>query len=145
MSLNLTAIFGTEVTQIDTPSIPILPESPFVETEVPATEPSERPATDTLSKFPDEIDESESPTLRGLCSPNPADSRLTVGDRQPVANGCLSARCDHCGSADYLDVDIHSGLSVRRDCAQCYRTLGFAKWYASDNDDTLTDYIPCDF
>ena len=35
-------------------------------------ESSEWVSTDTLPKFPDEIDESESPTLRGLCSPNPA-------------------------------------------------------------------------
>ncbi len=39
MSLNLTAIFGPETTQIDTACIPSVPENPLVTNGVPATEP----------------------------------------------------------------------------------------------------------
>jgi hypothetical protein len=134
MSLDLTAIFGPDVARIDSSNVPVLPENSFVESEVTTNEPSELAATDTLPKFPDETDESESPTLRGLCSPYPTERRLTIADRQPVASRCLSTRCDHCGSADYREVDIHSGLSIRRDCTQCNRTLGFAKWYGQTFD-----------
>ena len=129
MTLNLAAIFGPDVAQINTSSIPIVPENSLIMGEIHATDSSVWAATDTLPKFPDEIDESESLTLRGLCSPNPVDRRLTVGDRDSVASPFPLTKCDSCRSTDYLDVDIHSGQSVRRDCAQCNRTLGFPKWY----------------
>ena len=38
-------------------------------------------------------------------------------------------RCNRCGSTEFVDTPIHDGKSLRRDCAQCHRTLGFPVWY----------------
>lgn len=38
-------------------------------------------------------------------------------------------RCDRCGSIEFVEVPIHEGDSVRRDCARCRRTWGFPVWY----------------
>lgn len=40
----------------------------------------------------------------------------------------LSRRC-LCGSDYGVDVPIHEGQSVRRDCAQCRKFLGWRQWY----------------
>jgi hypothetical protein len=37
--------------------------------------------------------------------------------------------CRRCGGTEMLDVAIHDGQSVRRDCAQCGRFVEFAVWY----------------
>ena len=37
--------------------------------------------------------------------------------------------CDRCGSTTYLDVPIHGGWSIRRDCGRCTRFLGWPRWY----------------
>jgi hypothetical protein len=39
------------------------------------------------------------------------------------------APCRRCGATDILDVKIHDGESVRRDCAQCGRFVEFPAWY----------------
>ena len=36
--------------------------------------------------------------------------------------------CDRCGSDQHKDFPIHGGRSIRRDCGQCGRTLGFPQW-----------------
>ena len=38
-------------------------------------------------------------------------------------------RCEHCNSPEFVDLSIHGGQSLRRDCAQCGRYHGFPKWY----------------
>lgn len=38
-------------------------------------------------------------------------------------------RCDRCGSVEFVEVAIHGGASLRRDCARCRRTWGFPAWY----------------
>jgi len=43
-------------------------------------------------------------------------------------------RICRCGSTRYRDVSIHSGRSVRRDCARCGRFLGFLIWYRQRED-----------
>jgi TubC N-terminal docking domain len=37
--------------------------------------------------------------------------------------------CRRCGHCDAADVPIHTGQSVRRDCARCGRFVEFALWY----------------
>jgi hypothetical protein len=37
--------------------------------------------------------------------------------------------CRRCGSPEYIDVPIHNGQSVRRDCARCGRFIAFVLWY----------------
>jgi hypothetical protein len=39
------------------------------------------------------------------------------------------ARCERCHSAKYIDVPIHKGQSIRRDCARCGRLLDFPLWH----------------
>jgi hypothetical protein len=39
------------------------------------------------------------------------------------------APCPTCPSRVYRDYPTHGGLSTRRDCAECGRTLGFPRWY----------------
>ena len=121
MTLNLAEIFGPEVAQVNTPSTSVVPENPLVVSEVHTTEPSERVSTDTLPKFPDKINESESTTLCRLCSPNPA------------AEPSAAPRCDRCHSAEFVDYSIHNGQSTRRDCARCGRFIDFPRWYETDN------------
>jgi hypothetical protein len=38
--------------------------------------------------------------------------------------------CPRCGCRDFVDVPIHGGRSVRRDCAKCRLFLGFPIWYS---------------
>ncbi|TWT95366.1 hypothetical protein Pla108_35140 [Botrimarina colliarenosi] len=40
-------------------------------------------------------------------------------------------RCDRCGSAEFVEVLIHDGASVRRDCGLCGRTWGFPVWHGA--------------
>src|SRR5262245_16793296 len=37
-----------------------------------------------------------------------------------------------CGSSEHRDFRIHSGQSVRRDCAACKRFLSFPVWYGKE-------------
>lgn len=37
-----------------------------------------------------------------------------------------------CGEANWRDVPIHGGQSVRRDCGRCGRFLDFPVWYGKD-------------
>ena len=45
-----------------------------------------------------------------------------------------ASRCHRCGSSKYVDVSIHGGRSVRRDCARCGRFVTFPKWYGTKTD-----------
>ena len=36
--------------------------------------------------------------------------------------------CDRCWSDQHKDVPIHSGRSIRRDCAKCGKFIDFVKW-----------------
>ncbi|QDV77015.1 hypothetical protein [Botrimarina mediterranea] len=42
-------------------------------------------------------------------------------------------RCDRCDGVAFVDVPIHGGASVRRDCANpnCNRFAGFPVWYGA--------------
>lgn len=53
--------------------------------------------------------------------------------RGPLASVVrLIANCERCGSDEVVDVPVHDGLSLRRDCATCGATLGFPNWYGSN-------------
>src|SRR5690606_36877874 len=41
--------------------------------------------------------------------------------------------CRRCGSDQYLDIPIHGGRSLRRDCAKCRRFQCFPLWYGKSN------------
>jgi hypothetical protein len=47
----------------------------------------------------------------------------------PPHAGPPTPRCPQCGSCETRDVAIHSGRSVRRDCAQCGRFISFPVWH----------------
>ena len=138
MSLNLSTIFGPEATQFSAGSVPTGAENPHVINEVSATEPE--PSDDDLLNidtwYPDGPDLADcfvpDPTLGGLCSPIPSDRRLHIGDRHPAANPYPLAECDRCGSADFMDVWIHNGQSIRRDCTKCRRFMGWPHWHSAD-------------
>lgn len=54
-----------------------------------------------------------------------------VGGRNPAGLGVGSAQavCSRCGSGSYVDVPIHGGRSLRRDCRRCGRFIAFVVWY----------------
>ncbi len=37
-----------------------------------------------------------------------------------------------CGSTTSVEVLIHEGRSIRRDCARCARFIDFSRWYGTD-------------
>lgn len=37
--------------------------------------------------------------------------------------------CRRCGSTQFVEVPVHDGASVRRDCAKCRTTKGFPIWH----------------
>ena len=43
--------------------------------------------------------------------------------------GSKPITCRRCGSREFVDVQIHGGISMRRDCCYCGLTLGFPLWY----------------
>jgi hypothetical protein len=45
-----------------------------------------------------------------------------------IASTIQLSICQKCGSEEFIDVAIHGGNSVRRDCAKCGRTMGFPVW-----------------
>jgi hypothetical protein len=61
-------------------------------------------------------------------SPPPAmrSPRLLMAP-EPLPPGVLR-QCDKCGSTDVVDVVIHGGHSLRRDCCICKRFLGWPIW-----------------
>jgi hypothetical protein len=52
-----------------------------------------------------------------------------AGNAGPRSDPPPVFECDRCGFDRFVDVPIHNGQSVRRDCARCKRTLGFPVWY----------------
>jgi hypothetical protein len=38
-------------------------------------------------------------------------------------------RCGSCGTRQFVDVSIHGGRSVRRDCARCGQFVSFPVWH----------------
>ena len=54
---------------------------------------------------------------------------------EPPADEPNAARCPRCRYAAYVDVPIHDGRSVRRDCARCGRFLAFPVWYGKPMQD----------
>jgi hypothetical protein len=48
----------------------------------------------------------------------------------PLANqGADGPKCTRCGSTDRVEVPIHAGQSVRRDCGRCGFPCGHSVWY----------------
>jgi hypothetical protein len=43
--------------------------------------------------------------------------------------GSALPQCDRCRSKEFVDVPIHGGRSLRRDCARCGQFLDFPLWY----------------
>jgi len=46
-----------------------------------------------------------------------------------AAPAIIAKRVCKCGSTTWLDVPIHNGQSIRRDCGRCKRFLEFAVWH----------------
>lgn len=40
----------------------------------------------------------------------------------------LTGPCDRCRNPECVDIPIHNGASIRRDCSICGRTWGFPTW-----------------
>lgn len=51
----------------------------------------------------------------------------------PFARITPSSRCDLCSSPEFLEVSIHDGESLRRECARCGRFMGWPLWYGAAN------------
>jgi hypothetical protein len=66
--------------------------------------------------------ESAAPRARPASAERP-DNRRSIEDakRQP--------RCRRCFSTHFVDIQIHGGRSIRRDCAQCGLAAGFPMWF----------------
>ncbi len=66
----------------------------------------------------------------------------SVNPNAPATNH--PGACRRCGSDDTVDVPIHGGLSVRRDCRRCGRFIDFPVWYGrpmpKENRDQGVDY-----
>ncbi|TWU29651.1 hypothetical protein [Bythopirellula polymerisocia] len=45
-----------------------------------------------------------------------------------LANLVRMSKCDKCRSTQFVDVEIHGGHSLRRDCARCGSFVGFPVW-----------------
>ena len=60
------------------------------------------------------------PTPEATPIPAPSDADALATPIRPVCR---------CGSTRWRDVPIHHGQSVRRDCGQCRRFIGFPIWY----------------
>ncbi len=54
--------------------------------------------------------------------------------RHPAADPRPLEGCDRCGATNYIDVVVHNGQSLRRDCACCHRFLGWPRWYGRSID-----------
>ncbi len=143
MTLNLAAIFGPETSDVPSDRATVSVPLAAVETEEEIAErfeqgdfdindapqwdrpfepselgsPDDDGDTDTLSGL-----KLKSSQLGGLCSP-PAQPY------DPDRLRRLLTICDHCQSAEYFDLPIHSGESARRNCMRCHRFMGWPKWY----------------
>jgi len=77
-----------------------------------------------------------------IVSANAMDALENRGQRgpQPSASKTLCP----CGSTRYVDTPIHGGKSIRRNCLQCGKFLGFPVWYGQRQEDLRPDPIPAD-
>lgn len=57
---------------------------------------------------------------------------LQVIPRDELKIASLTGPCWNCGHTQCVDVVIHDGQSVRRDCANCGQTWDFSKWHGED-------------
>jgi len=67
------------------------------------------------------------PTASTLCGIDASGDGTAVS-----ANGF---HCRHCPSREFIDVPIHAGASVRRDCAECGRFVAFVRWYGEEREE----------
>ena len=57
-------------------------------------------------------------------TPEPQQSATVV-----VPPEITGQQCPRCRGREFVDVSIHGGQSVRRDCARCNRFIEFPVWY----------------
>ena len=63
----------------------------------------------------------------------PSLKRRIIASRSELRHDVtLHSPCSRCGSPRTVDVAIHEGRSVRRDCAECGLTRGFPRWQRGD-------------
>jgi hypothetical protein len=63
-------------------------------------------------------------------SPRPRPGGAASNLNAPTASGrSASAPCCRCGSSRFVDVPVHGGASLRRDCAECGRFISFPVWH----------------
>ena len=60
-----------------------------------------------------------------------------------LAHVRLNSPCTRCGGYTYVDVPIHAGGSIRRDCADCSRTKGFPVWQPLDGNTAASGESVC--
>jgi hypothetical protein len=75
------------------------------------------------SEIPTEPDDVESAAPRVL--PAAAERR----DNWSIEDGKRQPHCRRCFSMHFVDIQIHGGRSIRRDCAQCGLAAGFPMWF----------------
>jgi hypothetical protein len=132
MSLNIAAIFESEAATGTSDRSMVSVPLAAVETDAKIADRIERGGID-FHKVPcwsHSLDPFEQ--LGGLCSP-------PAKQFDPERPGRVLTVCDRCQSKKYVDVPIHDGTSSRRDCRQCFRFMGFPKWY---DEDFLEEHCP---
>jgi hypothetical protein len=108
-------------------------ETPTEADTRPAASPAQaaaQPSRFDLDRFPPEV----RPTLQEFEAGMKQDL-LTISPVKPLCP---------CGSTRYVDTPIHGGQSLRRNCLQCGRFLGFPVWYEQRQEDLRPDPIPAD-
>ena len=72
-------------------------------------------------------------------NPAPERENITVEEKVRRKSLCSPIQkredppgCPRCRSTDYIDIEVHDGQSLRRDCAQCQLAYGFSRWQGED-------------
>lgn len=99
------------------------PDSPLLTPLINLQEPSNPP--NGSAKAPMRARDSKDSIVAryGLISGSGGLAESQGDEETPTAD-----RCTSCGSTEVLDIPVHNGKSLRRDCARCGRTLKFSQW-----------------
>ena len=74
-----------------------------------------------------------------ILSANAMARALEALEGRPQKAASASKPICPCGSTRYVDTPIHNGRSLRRNCQQCGRFLGFPRWYGQRQEDCRPD------
>jgi hypothetical protein len=81
--------------------------------------------------------ENTAPSLPPAIEPNPEFASWVYAPQGPAVEqptptlpaSPSGSRCRRCSGRQTDDIEIHGGLSIRRDCRECGRFVSFPIWY----------------